>query len=102
MTADLSDVIGTSLDTSGQMGPTAIPVISDGSVKDKDVSPGEMLLTGFSDAIQEFIRKNSTISLQKFYKQLIYAFQYPSLAFNYRIKQLLLHSKKGLLPIIPR
>ncbi|KOR76067.1 ABC transporter permease [Paenibacillus solani] len=60
VTADLSDVIGTSLDTSGQMGPTAIPVISDGSVKDKDVSPGEMLLTGFSDAIQEFMAIQST------------------------------------------
>ncbi|OME91343.1 MULTISPECIES: FtsX-like permease family protein [Paenibacillus] len=55
VTADLSGVIGTSLDTSGQLGPTAIPVISDASVKDKDVSPGEMLLTGFSDAIQQFM-----------------------------------------------
>lgn len=60
VTADLSDVIGTSLDTSGQMGPTAIPVISDASVKDKDVSPGEMLLTGFSDAIQQFMAIQST------------------------------------------
>ncbi|MGG3280613.1 FtsX-like permease family protein [Paenibacillus solani] len=60
VTADLSGVIGTSLDTSGQLGPTAIPVISDASVKDKDVSPGEMLLTGFSDAIQQFMAIQST------------------------------------------
>lgn len=60
VTADLSGVIGTSLDTSGQLGPTAIPVISDASVKEKDVSPGEMLLTGYSDAIQQFMAIQST------------------------------------------
>lgn len=60
VTADLSDVIGTSLDISGQMGPTAIPVIGDASVKDKDVAPGEMLLTGYSDAVQQFMAIQST------------------------------------------
>ncbi|MGG4106801.1 ABC transporter permease [Paenibacillus lautus] len=74
VTADLSDVIGTSLDISGQMEPTAIPVISDASVKGKDVSPEEMLLTGYSDAVQQFMAIQSTgeielISPNQSYKQ---------------------------------
>lgn len=60
VTADLSDVIGTSPNISNQSGPTAIPVISDASVKGKDVSPEEMLLTGYNDAIQQFMAFQST------------------------------------------
>ncbi|ETT69305.1 ABC transporter permease [Paenibacillus sp. FSL H8-0457] len=60
--ADLSDIIGASLEVSGQVdsGSMIIPVISDASVKDKDVSPGETLFTGYSDAIQQFMAIQTT------------------------------------------
>lgn len=60
--ADLSDVIGASLEVSGQVDSSSmiIPVISDASVKGKDVSPGETLFTGYSDAIQQFMAIQTT------------------------------------------
>ncbi|WP_145039556.1 FtsX-like permease family protein [Paenibacillus sp. Y412MC10] len=60
--ADLSEIIGASLEVSGQVdsGSMIIPVISDASVKDKDVSPGETLFTGYSDAIQQFMAIQTT------------------------------------------
>lgn len=60
--ADLSDIIGASLEVSGQVDSSSmiIPVISDASVKGKDVSPGETLFTGYSDAIQQFMAIQTT------------------------------------------
>ncbi|MDL1160074.1 ABC transporter permease [Yersinia pestis] len=60
--ADLSDIIGASLEISGQVDSSSmiIPVISDASVKGKDVSPGETLFTGYSDAIQQFMAIQTT------------------------------------------
>ncbi|WP_194540128.1 FtsX-like permease family protein [Paenibacillus sp. JZ16] len=60
--ADLSDIIGASLEVSGQVDSSSmiIPVISDASVEGKDVSPGEMLFTGYSDAIQQFMAIQTT------------------------------------------
>ncbi|MFE0558800.1 FtsX-like permease family protein [Paenibacillus sp. NPDC058910] len=58
--ADLSDIIGNSLEVSGQVEPTIISVISDASVKGKDVSPGEALISGYSDAIQQFMAIQTT------------------------------------------
>lgn len=60
--ADLSDIIGASLEVSGQVDSSSmiIPVISDASVEGKDVSPGETLFTGYSDAIQQFMAIQTT------------------------------------------
>jgi len=60
--ADLSDIIGASLEVSGQVDSSSmiIPVISDASVKGKDVSPEETLFTGYSDAIQQFMAIQTT------------------------------------------
>ncbi|MEC0307778.1 ABC transporter permease [Paenibacillus lautus] len=60
--ADLSDIIGANLEISGQVDSSSmiIPVISDASVKGKDVSPGETLFTGYSDAIQQFMAIQTT------------------------------------------
>lgn len=60
--ADLSDIIGASLEISGQVDSSSmiIPVISDASVKGKDVSPEETLFTGYSDAIQQFMAIQTT------------------------------------------
>lgn len=60
--ADLSDIIGASLEVSGQVDSSSmiIPVISDASVKGTDVSPGETLFTGYSDAIQQFMAIQTT------------------------------------------
>ncbi|MBT2763611.1 ABC transporter permease [Paenibacillus sp. ISL-20] len=60
--ADLSNIIGASLEVSGQVDSSSmiIPVISDASVEGIDVSPEETLFTGYSDAIQQFMAIQTT------------------------------------------
>ncbi|MBX4151947.1 FtsX-like permease family protein [Paenibacillus lautus] len=74
--ADLSKIIGASLEISGQVDSSSmiIPVISDASVEGKDVSPEETLFTGYSDAIQQFMAIQTTgeielISSKQSFKQ---------------------------------
>ncbi|MCT1398237.1 ABC transporter permease [Paenibacillus sp. p3-SID867] len=74
--ADLSNIIGASLEISGQVDSSSmiIPVISDASVEGVDVSPEETLFTGYSDAIQQFMAIQTTgeiefISSKQSFKQ---------------------------------
>ncbi|MEK3783621.1 ABC transporter permease [Paenibacillus sp. FSL R5-0810] len=58
--ADVSKIIGSSFEETGQNGSMIIAVISDEGIKDVDVSPEETLFTGSSDAVQQFMSIQAT------------------------------------------
>ncbi|MFF3921013.1 FtsX-like permease family protein [Paenibacillus lactis] len=58
--ADVSRIIGSSFEETGQNGSMIIAVISDEGIKDVDVSPEETLFTGSSDAVQQFMSIQAT------------------------------------------
>lgn len=57
---DVSRIIGSSFEETGQTGSMIIAVISDEGIKDVDVSPEETLFTGSSDAVQQFMSIQAT------------------------------------------
>lgn len=57
---DVSRIIGSSFEETGQTGSMIIGVISDEGIKDVDLSPEETLFTGSSDAIQQFMSIQAT------------------------------------------
>ncbi|CAM3769518.1 MULTISPECIES: FtsX-like permease family protein [Paenibacillus] len=57
---DVSRIIGSSFEETGKKGSMIIGVISDGGIKDVDLSPEETLFTGSSDAIQQFMSIQET------------------------------------------
>lgn len=62
--ADVSKIIGSSFEETGQNGSMIIAVVSDEGIQDVDVSPEEALFTGFSDSIQQFMSLQDTGHIQ--------------------------------------